>query len=195
MRISSNGLAIVKAFEGCRFVAYRDSVGIPTICYGHTNAHPPKFQMGDVWTQAQCDEALRNDMATFEAHVTQCAKVPLKQHEFDALVSWSFNTGGPITATLWKALNAGQKTRVPSELARWNRAGGRVLPGLTRRRRAEALLFQGDIAGALIVAGLKKAPQPVPQVPPDVEPTRPAPAIPWWKRVLSRLFRFQSTGA
>ena len=87
-------------------------------------------------------------MMTFERHVHDLCHVLLAQHEFDALVSWAFNTGSPPSATLWKKLNSGQKGAV----AKWNRAGGRVLAGLTRRRKAEALMFAGDVKGALALA-------------------------------------------
>ena len=91
-------------------------------------------------------------MEIFERHVQQLCNVSLEQHEFDALVSWSFNTGGPVSATLWKKLNAGNKVAVPNELAKWSKAGGRVLAGLTRRRKAEGLMFAGDVKGALGLA-------------------------------------------
>jgi len=91
-------------------------------------------------------------MITFERHVRKLCKVELAQHEFDALVSWAFNTGGPATATLWKKLNAGDRRAVPVELAKWNRAGGRVLNGLVRRRKAEGLMFAGKIDEALKLA-------------------------------------------
>jgi lysozyme len=164
MKIGPDGLAIVKAFESCMakipgrpgyFKAYYDPVNVLTIGWGHTNHHLPKFDAATVWSQAECDAALAGDMATFEAHVNRQAKVPLKQCEFDALVSWSFNTGGPSTASLWRALNAGDKASIPSNLAMWNKAGGRVLNGLTRRRKAEGLLFQGKIKEAYQVAGAK----------------------------------------
>lgn len=162
MRMSPTGLAIVKAFEGCLapvpgrpgyFKPYVDPVGVLTIGYGHTNHHEPKFTTNTVWSQRQCDEALAGDMATFEAHVARQAKVALTQYEFDALVSWSYNTGGPATATLWRKLNAGDKASVPRELAKWNRGGGRVLNGLTRRRKSEGELFAGNVAAALKTAG------------------------------------------
>jgi lysozyme len=167
MRMSQNGLAIVKAFEGCLepvkgrpgyFKTYIDPVGVPTIGYGHTNHHEPRFTSATVWSQQQCDDALAGDMAVFEAHVSKLAKVPLEQHEFDALVSWAYNTGGPETATLWRKLNAGDKASVPKELAKWNRGGGRVLNGLVRRRKAEGQLFAGDVAGALQTAGARVPP-------------------------------------
>lgn len=166
MKIGPDGLAIVKAFESCMkkipgkpgfFAAYYDPVHVLTIGWGHTNHHDPKFDAATVWSQAQCDAALASDMRVFEAHVNAMAKVPLAQHEFDALVSWSFNTGGPSHASVWRALNSGNKAAVPAALALWNKAGGNVLNGLTRRRKAEGLLFQGKIKEAYAVAQAKPA--------------------------------------
>jgi lysozyme len=171
MRISPTGLAIVKAFESCLepvkgrpgyFKPYVDPVGVLTIGWGHTNHHDPKFTASTVWSQQQCDDALAGDMAVFEAHVAKFAKVALSQNEFDALVSWAYNTGGPETATLWRKLNAGDRASIPKELAKWNRGGGKVLNGLVRRRQAEGQLFAGDVAGALKTAGAK-----VPAIVPD----------------------------
>jgi lysozyme len=186
LKIGPDGLAVVKAFESCMaaiksrpgyFAAYVDPVGVLTIGWGHTNHHEPKFDGGAVWSQAQCDAALAGDMATFERHVNRLAKVDLEQHEFDALVSWAYNTGGPSTASLWRLLNSGDKTAIPENLALWNKAGGRVLNGLTRRRKAEGLLFQGRIAEAYKVAGITSRPQ---------RPTPPtAPAQSGWNSFLS----------
>lgn len=180
MRISATGLAVVKAFEGCHravpgmpgyFKAYVDPVGVLTIGWGHTNHHSPKFDANTIWSQKQCDDAKASDMAIFERHVESLAKVALAQHEFDALVSWAFNTGGPASAGVWRELNAWRKQNVPAELAKWNKgtvSGERlVLAGLTRRRKSEGLLFSGQIDEALKVAGSKKPPTiPVPFPPP-----------------------------
>lgn len=164
MKIGPDGLAIVKAFENCMraikgrpgfFAAYYDPVNVLTIGWGHTNHHLPRFDAATIWSQKQCDDALAGDMKTFEDHVNRLTKVDLKQHEFDALVSWSFNTGGPATASLWRLLNSGNKNAIPANLAQWNKAGGKVLNGLTRRRKAEGLLFQGRIKEAYQVAGAK----------------------------------------
>jgi lysozyme len=182
--MSRTGLAIVKAFEGCLapvkgrpgyFKAYIDPVGVLTIGYGHTNHHEPKFDSNTVWSQQQCDEALARDMAIFEAHVSKHAKVALTQEEFDALVSWSYNTGGPETATLWRKLNAGDKAAVPAQLARWNRGGGRVLNGLTRRRKSEGELFAGKVSAAFKTAGISA---PLIKPPPDTVPIAINPAPP-----------------
>ena len=169
MKIGKHGLAIVKAFESCLapvktkpgfFAAYYDPVNVLTIGWGHTNHHLPKFDAATVWSQEQCDAALAGDMKTFEDHVNRLVKVPLSQNEFDALVSWSFNTGGPATASLWRILNSGNKAAIPDNLAQWNKAGGRVLNGLTRRRKAEGLLFQGRVDDAYRVAQITKRPAP-----------------------------------
>ncbi len=178
MKISPNGLALVKAFESCLrpvkgrpgfFAAYLDPVNVLTIGWGHTNHHEPKFNGSTVWSQEQCDAALAGDMATFEQHVSRLARVPLAQHEFDALVSWSFNTGGPATASLWRLLNDGNKAAIPANLAQWNKAGGRVLNGLTRRRKAEAELF--------LTPDTSHAP---PDAPIIVEPMKEAPSNGMW---------------
>lgn len=218
MRISPTGLAIVKAYEGChkhigggRYKAYVDPVGVLTIGYGHTNHHPPKFDKNTVWDKAQCDEVLASDMERFERHVESLAKVPLAQHEFDALVSWSFNTGGQATATLWRLLNSGDKAAAAREFGKWNKGTIKknvngvvtkvrvVLPGLVRRRRSEEFLFLGNIEGALFVAGVKTVepvPAPAPKkpktgeipLPPDIEITPPPSQAPFWLRILKFLF-------
>lgn len=187
LKMGADGLAVVKAFESCMqavkarpgfFAAYVDPVGVLTIGWGHTNDHLPRFTATAIWSQADCDAALAGDMATFEKHVNSLAKVDLKQCEFDALVSWSFNTGGPSTASLWTELNAGNKAAIPAKLAEWNKGTVKgqkvVLSGLTRRRKAEGLLFQGRIAEAYDVAEIKPLPRPVA---PSTPVTKPAPVI------------------
>src|SRR3569833_1769495 len=161
MRTSPAGLEFFKAFESCMaavksrpgfFKPYLDGGGELTIGWGHTNHHLPRFDGKTVWTVADCDSALAGDMATFERWVENHTKVDITQNEFDALVSWAFNTGGPATATLRKKLNAGNKAAVPAELARWNRDNGKVVAGLTRRRKGEGLMFTGKIHDALVLA-------------------------------------------
>lgn len=186
MKISANGIAIVKAFEGCHkavkgrpgyFKAYYDPVGVLTIGWGHTNHHEPKFDENTVWSQAECDRVKMKDMEIFERHVSRMAKVPLTQNEFDALVSWAFNTGAPASATVWKLLNAGNKAGVPAAMAAWNKGtiNGQkvVLAGLVRRRKAEGELFAGKILTALATAGAKKPPSIPQPPPPDIAPTEP----------------------
>ena len=161
LKISPSGLELIKAFESClrpvkgqsgSFRTYIDPVGVATIGWGHTNHHPPRIDRSTVWSQQQCDEALDRDLDIFEAAVNRLATVPLKQYEFDALVSWAYNTGGPKGATLWRRLNNNQRRAVPIELLKWNKGGGRILRGLVRRRKAEALMFKGEVEAALKLA-------------------------------------------
>ena len=139
METSKNGIELIKEFEGRRLVAYQDSVGVWTIGYGHTK---------DVWEdrliiKSTADRLLAEDLAEFEKYVDNLVDVPLTQNQFDALVAWTFNLGPTnlSESTLLKKLNAGDYDSVPSEMKRWNKAGGEVLEGLIRRREAEAALF------------------------------------------------------
>lgn len=174
MRISANGTAIVKAFEGClkpilgrpgMFKPYICPAGVLTIGWGHTNHHPPKFTANAVWSQRQCDEVLDGDMQRFENRVKKIlAGVVLRQHEFDALVSFDYNTGGLDRSSIPAKIRSGRRHQVRETLARWNKSKKRVLPGLVRRREAEADLFEGKIDEALRTAGavryLTKEPMP-----------------------------------
>ena len=141
METSENGIELIKEFEGRRLVAYQDSVGVWTIGYGHTK---------DVWEdrliiKKTADRLLAEDLAEFEKYVDNLVEVPLTQNQFDALVAWTFNLGPTnlSESTLLKKLNAGDYDSVPDEMRRWNKAGGKVLDGLVRRREAEAQLFIG----------------------------------------------------
>lgn len=130
----------LKQWEGCRLIAYRDPVGIWTIGYGHTGSD---VKRGMQITQAQADKLLMDDLARFERAVDQAVKVPLTDNQFGALVSFAFNVGVAAfeKSTLLKKLNQGNYSAVPGELARWNRAGGKLLAGLVNRRAAEAGLW------------------------------------------------------
>lgn len=161
LTISNAGLELIKAFESCLrpvpgrpgfFKTYIDPVGIKTIGWGHTNHHPPRITTATIWSQQECDEALDRDLDIFEAQVNRLATVPLEQYEFDALVSWAYNTGGPRSSMVWKYVNSERKGMVVEQLKKWNKGGGRVLAGLTRRRLAEGLMFRGKVDEALKVA-------------------------------------------
>jgi len=96
-----------------------------------------------VWTQAQCDARLEADLARYAAEVSAAlGEAPTTQAQFDALVSFHYNTGAIRRATLTRKHVAGDHAGAAAEFARWNRAGGRVLSGLTRRRAAEAALYR-----------------------------------------------------
>ena len=132
---------MIKHFESCKLTAYQDSVGVWTIGWGHTAG----VKKGDNWTQDEADDILLNDLEKFEGYVNQYVKVPLTQNQFDALVSWTFNLGpGNLkSSTMLTKLNEKSYDEVPSQMKRWNKAGGKVLPGLERRRNAEAAMFSG----------------------------------------------------
>lgn len=140
MKISLNGLNLIKEFEGLELKAYKDSVGVVTIGYGSTGPH---VSMGMTITKEQAEQLLKKDLERFEKGVPTLVKVPLNQNQFDALVSFSFNLGlGNLkSSTLLKKLNAKDYQGAANEILRWNRAGGKVLNGLTRRRIAERDLF------------------------------------------------------
>lgn len=150
-KMSPAGLALIKTFEGCHkrqgqvFRPYVCPGGVLTIGWGHTNHQGRRFDGDARWTQQDCDEAIEEDMQGFGQQVSALVKVPLKQHQFDALVSFAYNVGiGNLkSSTLLRRLNAGDYEAAALEFHRWNRSKGQVLPGLVRRRAAEALLFQG----------------------------------------------------
>lgn len=164
--ISSLGVAIVKAFESCLkpvsgrkgfFTTYICPAGFLTVAWGHTNDHGRRFKAGDVWSQAECDMALAEDLAIFEASVAAIlgdAASRLNQNQQDSLVSFSYNIGPLSRSSIPAKIKAGQFDQVPIVMARWNKGGGKVLPGLTRRRKAEGQLWSGDVNGALKTAGI-----------------------------------------
>ena len=140
MKISLEGLSLIKKFEGCRLEAYYCSGGVLTIGYGHTGG----VKESDTITQEEAEKLLRADVFKFEEYVEDNVMVELDQGQFDALVAWTFNLGpGNLReSTMLKKLNEADYASVPSEMKRWNKAGGKTLDGLIRRRNAEALLFQ-----------------------------------------------------
>ena len=143
MRVTSEeGMALIKKFEGCELEAYQCSANVWTIGYGHTR----DISEGDTCTQAEADEMLVDDLQEFEGYVNELVNVDLTQSQFDALVAWTYNLGpGALKeSTLLRKLNEGDYKDAPYQIKRWNRAGGKVLDGLVRRREAEALLFQGE---------------------------------------------------
>lgn len=145
--ISQRGLDLIKKFEGLRLKAYRDSVGVWTIGYGHTG---PLISEGMTITERHANTLLQQDVSGAERAVNRLVQVPLTQDQFDALVSWTFNLGaGSLErSTMLKQLNAGYYESAAQEMLRWDHAGGKKLVGLTRRRQAERTLFEGGEAVA-----------------------------------------------
>ena len=141
MKTSIEGLALIKKFEGLELEAYKCAAGVWTIGYGHTK----DVQPGDVWSESHADHMLEVELEEFEAYINDNVTAPLSQNQFDALVSWVYNLGPANlkASTMLKVLNSGDYEGVPAQIKRWNKAGGKVLEGLIRRREAEALLFVG----------------------------------------------------
>ena len=141
MKISPEGLALIKKFEGCELEAYQCSAGVWTIGYGHTKG----VEEGMIITKDQAEQMLLEELVEYEVAVEEAVDNQLDQCMFDALVSWTYNLGPTNlnNSTMLKVLNAGEYDEVPAQIKRWNKAGGKVLQGLIRRREAEALLFEG----------------------------------------------------
>lgn len=154
-RIGAQGIALIKTFEGCarrrpdgRFESYPDpgTGGAPwTIGWGSTG---PGIAPGTIWTRAECDARLEADLAAYAVAVDRTlGDAPTTQAQFDALVSFHYNTGAIARATLTRKHIAGYHAGAAREFARWNRAGGKVLKGLVRRRAAEAALYTSSCSG------------------------------------------------
>jgi GH24 family phage-related lysozyme (muramidase) len=145
MKIGNKGLRLIKEFEGCKLTAYKCPAGVWTIGIGST-----RYADGSAVKQGQTlanEEAalllLSKTLAPYE-HAVNAIKVELTQNEFDALVSLTYNIGAAnfASSTLVKMLKAGDdKAEIAKQFLRWNKAAGKELEGLTRRRNAEAELF------------------------------------------------------
>ncbi|MBB5074456.1 lysozyme, partial [Bartonella callosciuri] len=143
-KISSEGLALIKQWEGLRLNAYKDAIGVWTIGYGHTNsAGKPFVHKGMTITEPQAEELLCQDLQQFENAVEQAVIVSLTEEQFAALVSFCYNVGikAFCKSTLLKKLNNGDYEAVPAELQKWTKAGGKRLQGLVHRRAAETGLW------------------------------------------------------
>jgi lysozyme len=141
MRTSQRGLSLIKSFEGLRLQAYQDSVGVWTIGYGTTRG----VKAGMKISKDKAERMLLNDVARFEPEVERLITAPLNQDQWDALISFTYNLGAANleSSTLRRLLNAGDYAAAAEQFTRWNKAGGQVLAGLTRRRAAERDLFLG----------------------------------------------------
>lgn len=142
MRTSQNGIDLVKRFEGFSPVAYLCPAGVWTIGYGHTAG----VHEGDSIDGDTAEDFLREDLTSAEGAVEKYVKVPLKQWQFDALVSFTFNLGAGnlYSSTLLKKVNRNpDDPSIRDEFEKWVYAGGRVLQGLVDRRKAEADMYFG----------------------------------------------------
>lgn len=126
------GLQLIESFEGLRLTAYQDSVGVWTIGYGHTKG----VKKGQTITKQQAETFLQQDLGVAEAPVNKLG-LTLTGNQFAALVSFTFNLGaGNLTKLMSQGIAA-----VPDRILLFDHAGGKVLPGLTRRRKAERALY------------------------------------------------------
>jgi lysozyme len=151
LKLTEAGARLIQHFEGClqphegKYKAYKCPANVLTIGWGHTNHHGRKFDTATRWTSEECHAAFLEDMEGFEAAVRRLVKVPLNANRFDALVSFTYNCGEGNLAksTLLKKVNAEDHAGAAKEFHKWNKGGGKVLAGLTRRRASESLLYQG----------------------------------------------------
>lgn len=147
MQMTEAGLALIRQFEGFRGTAYRCPGGIWTIGYGHTAmAGPPDVAEGQTMTEADAGALLKADADKFAEGVKAALTRELSDAQFSALVSFAYNVGlGAFkSSSVLKAVNAGGFETVPRRLQLWVKGGGRVLPGLVKRRAAEADLFMSE---------------------------------------------------
>ena len=140
MKTSQNGINLIKKFEGCRLKAYKCAAGVWTIGYGHTAG----VKSTNVITQEQAEEYLREDLERFEKNVEKYNyRYNWNQNEFDALVSFAFNIGNIDKLT---ADGTRTKKQIAEKIPLYNKAAGKVLSGLTKRRQAEKELFLTKVA-------------------------------------------------
>lgn len=132
-------LASVAMWEGTEYKPYYDIVGVLTVCNGYTG---PDIIPGKTYGKEECDALLRKEVTEHGIGVLKCTAVPLNQNQYDAFASFAYNVGvgAYCKSTLVRKLNAGDYQGACDELLRWNRAGGKVVRGLTRRREAERAL-------------------------------------------------------
>lgn len=140
MEVSREGLELIKRHEGFRAEAYRCLAGVWTVGYGHTG---PEVQAGMRVTEQDAEALLRQDVRR-AGRVVEAGCLRLRQNQFDALVSFVYNVGAAAfrSSTLLKRIRVDPDApEIRSEFARWNKAKGRVLPGLVVRRKEEAELY------------------------------------------------------
>lgn len=145
MKPSSKCFDLIKREEGLRLDAYLDQVGVPTIGYGNTFfPDGKKVQIGNKITKDFAEAMLQTTVTRFAEAVAGLIKKPVNQNQFDALVSFAYNVGTAALSksTLLKFVNANpDEPMIRGEFQKWIKAGGRILPGLVRRRKNEADLY------------------------------------------------------
>jgi lysozyme len=140
---SDAGMAMTKAFEGLSLKAYQDCAGVWTIGYGHVG---PSLIAGMKISEADAEALLRADLVDAVNCVNRAVNVPIRQNQFDALVDFCFNAGrgNLLQSTLLRKVNLGDFRGAAAQFGLWVHAGGEVVAGLVRRRKAEAEMFTGQ---------------------------------------------------
>jgi lysozyme len=144
MKTNKAGLDLIKSFEGLRLTTYKCSAGVDTIGYGHTSAAgEPKVTPGMKITEKEAEEILARDLGKYEAAVDKAITITPTENQFAAMVSLCYNIGPGnfSSSSVVKKLNAGDVEGAANSFLLWNKAAGKVLAGLTRRREAEKTLF------------------------------------------------------
>lgn len=159
MKISQRGIDLVKKFEGFSATAYKCPAGVWTIGYGSTDG----VKQGDTIAKADAEKRLISELGYFERVIEKHVKAQLTQCQFDALVSFVYNVGEKafVRSTMLKKLNSGDYISATSQFKRWDKAGGKVLQGLVRRRRAEADLFDSQVSFSEMAQSVDSPDKPV----------------------------------
>lgn len=139
LALSAGGVAFISSNEGRMLQAYRDPVGVVTICDGHTKT----AKIGQTATNAICNDLLRQDTTEAQKAVQRLVTAQVTQAQYDALVDFTFNVGAGnlASSTLLKRVNASDCRGAGAEFPKWNKAKGQVLPGLVKRREAERVMW------------------------------------------------------
>ena len=147
MKLSAEGINLIKRFEGVRNRPYRCSAGLWTVGVGHLIGDGKSLpeSWNRTFTEEEINALLVRDLSRFERGVGMYIKVPLRQHEYDALCSFAFNLGlGTLQrSTLRQKINRNDKEGAAKEILKYCRAGGKIIKGLQRRREAEYQMFLG----------------------------------------------------
>jgi len=146
MKLNQTGYDLIKGFEGLVLKPYKCSAGVPTIGYGNTYyENGVKVQMSDApITKTRAEELLKVNADRFALKVNNLLKKPVTQNQFNALVSFAYNVGSGALAssTLLKLVNINPNdAMISKEFLKWNKAGGKVIDGLTKRRIKESALY------------------------------------------------------
>lgn len=172
LTISNYGINLIKRFEGCRLSAYKDAVGVITIGYGWTKPIDGKaLTMGTTITRAKADALLKEGLKSYEQKVLKYdSRYHWNQNQFDALVSFAYNIGSidQLTASGTRSL-----AEIAEKITAYQKAGGRVLPGLCRRREAEKQLFLKPVSGSTPSDAASPWPLTSPSAAPDVKVNNP----------------------